>query len=62
MKEQIKTIVSRYLHDDVLADIMATEIMNFIFETKVLTVTEELRTDLIRAVNIELFGDGEPDD
>ncbi len=26
------------------------------------TMTEELRTDLIRAVNVELLGDGEPDD
>ncbi|MDD3983860.1 MAG: hypothetical protein PHU54_07960 [Candidatus Omnitrophica bacterium] len=62
MKEQIKTIVSRYLHDDVLADIISTELWNLIFESRVLTTTEELRTDLIRAVNYELLGDGEPDD
>jgi hypothetical protein len=62
MKEQIKTIVSRYLHDDVLADIISTELWNLIFESRVLTTTEELRTDLIRAVNVELLGDGEPDD
>ena len=62
MKEQIKIIVSRYLHDDVLADIISTELWNLIFESRVLTTTEELRTDLIRAVNVELLGDGEPDD
>lgn len=62
MKSQIKLIVQKYVHDDVLAEIISTELWNLIFETRVLTTTEELRTDLIRAVNYELLGDGEPDD
>ena len=62
MKSQIKAIVQKYVHDDVQADIASTEILNLIFESRILTTTEDLRTDLIRAVNYELLGDGEPDD
>ena len=62
MKSQIKSIVQKYVHDDVQVDILTTELWNLIFESRVLTTTEELRTDLIRAVNVELLGDGEPDD
>ena len=62
MKSQIKAIVQKYVHDDVQVDIASTEILNLIFESRILTTTEDLRNDLIRAVNIELFGDGEPDD
>jgi len=62
LKSQIKSIVQKYVHDDVQVDILTTELWNLIFESRVLTTTEELRTDLIRAVNVELLGDGEPDD
>ena len=62
MKSQIKAIVQKYVHDDVQVDIASTEILNLIFESRILTTTEDLRTDLIRAVNYELLGDGEPDD
>lgn len=61
MKEQIKTILMRRLDPDI-ADIMATEIWNLIFASKVLTTTDEFRNDLICAVQDEMFGEGNPDD
>ena len=62
MKSQIKAIVQKYVHDDVQADIASTEILNLIFESRILTTTEDLRNELIRAIHFEFFGDGEPDD
>ena len=61
MKDQIKTILMRRL-DPEIAELFASEIWNLIFEAKVLTTTEELRSDLICAVQDEIFGNGEPDD
>ena len=62
MKDLLKAICEKHgvTHDK--AELIATEQWNLIFESRILSTTEEFKNDLIRAVNIELFGDGEPDD
>lgn len=60
MKDLLKSVCTRHGIPDDKAELIATEQWNLIFEAKILTTTEELRNDLICAVQDEYFGG--PDD